>query len=636
MPTLYNLVTAVLAVMGCFSLLMTGEVGLLLSMSGLALLPGYYRLLKGRPSAPGWAVGLLSVLTLAVFSLESAATGDVFIAVAHLTIAFQAIKSFDLKEPWDHLQVYFMSLLQLIIASELTFSLLFGAVFVVFMVLFVTAMVMSHFLKEDYGARPDLKKPVLVISLLTLTFTMVVFVAVPRTPYRFVGRGHERGEIKTTGFSNQVDIGSFGDVKNDPTVVMRIEMNGGGNVPYYWRGLSLDYFDGSTWRISSGVRMIVPGKDNRYAVSNYDRGPDVQQKVFLEPLDSHVIFGLSRIRSIEGDTFRVREDRSGNIFFSRKSSRGAEYTVSSSVTGSYPGTFSPRYLQLPPGMGRVAGLARKITSRAKTDRERAVLIEQYLKRNYKYSLSTPKPPPGVSPIDNFLFRSKEGYCEHYATSMVVMLRSLGIAARIVNGFHGGERNEYGGYVIVRQSDAHSWVEALIDGMWTRFDPTPSVPEARPAVFSLLLDSLRMTWARYVIGFTFADQLRILRTFRRPFVFPAWHLPRRPVAGPFLYIILILILSVLAVFYLLRLVRYRRYDFVSAKFVAFRKILGKRGIKITPSTTAGEIRREVGRFDSGAQVERFLEMYEAHRFGEMMMSAAERREYLSLLREIKRL
>ena len=635
MPTLYNLVTAVLAVMGCFSLLMTGEVGLLLSMSGLALLPGYYRLLKGRPSAPGWAIGLLSVLTLAVFSLESAATGDVFIAVAHLTIAFQAIKSFDLKEPWDHLQVYFMSLLQLIIASELTYSLLFGAVFVVFMLLFVTAMVMSHFLKEDYGARPDLKKPVLTISLLTLTFTMVIFVAVPRTPLRFVGRGHERGEIKTTGFSNQVDIGSFGDVKNDPTVVMRIEMKGRGNVPYYWRGLSLDYFDGTTWRNSAGARRIVPGKDNRYTVSENGKGPDVQQRVFLEPLDSHVIFGLSRIKSIEGDTFRVREDRSGNIFFSRKSSRGAEYTVSSAVTGSYPGTFSSRYLQLPSGMARVADLAKRITSGAKTDRERAVVIEEYLKRNYKYSLSTPKAPPGISPIENFLFSSKEGYCEHYATSMVVMLRSLGVAARIVNGFHGGERNKYGGYVIVRQSDAHSWVEALIDGMWTRFDPTPSVPEARPAVLSLLLDSLRMTWARYVIGFTFADQMSILRIFRRPFVFPTRHLPGLPEFGPSLYIVPISVLLVFAIFYLRRLVHYRRYDFVSAKFIAFRKILGKRGIKITPSTTAGEMRREARRFDCGAQVERFLEMYELHRFGTRLMSAAERKKYLSLLREIKK-
>jgi len=82
------------------------------------------------------------------------------LAVAHLTITFQAIKSFDLKEPWDHLQVYFMSLLQLIIASDLTRSLTFGFVFVVFMGLLVTAMVLSHFLKEGALGSISIRKPV--------------------------------------------------------------------------------------------------------------------------------------------------------------------------------------------------------------------------------------------------------------------------------------------------------------------------------------------------------------------------------------------------------------------------------------------------------------------------------------------
>src|SRR5574340_183552 len=165
MPTLYKIITAVLALTGCVSLLLTGELNLLMTVSGLALLPGYYRFYKGMEPAPKWAIGSLSLLALAVFLTDSAIISrDVFLAVAHLTIAFQALKSFDLRVPWDHLQVYFMSLLQLIIASELTNSLFFGFVFVVFMVLLVTAMVLSHFLKEGALGRIGILKPVFYIS----------------------------------------------------------------------------------------------------------------------------------------------------------------------------------------------------------------------------------------------------------------------------------------------------------------------------------------------------------------------------------------------------------------------------------------------------------------------------------------
>ncbi len=231
MPILYKVVTAVLAVTGCLSLLLTGELNLLMTVSGLAIVPGYYRFLKGRVPAPKWAISALSLLALIVFLTDSLIiSGDVFLAVAHLTILFQALKSFDLKEPWDHLQVYFMSLLQLIIASDLTRSLIFGVVFVVFMVLLVTAMVLSHFLKEGALGRINIRKPVLLISFFTLLVTVMIFVIIPRTSQKFFGKGHARG-IKTTGFSEKVDFGSFGDIKLDPTVVMRVEMGQGRSSP---------------------------------------------------------------------------------------------------------------------------------------------------------------------------------------------------------------------------------------------------------------------------------------------------------------------------------------------------------------------------------------------------------------------
>ncbi|HYQ48719.1 MAG TPA: transglutaminaseTgpA domain-containing protein, partial [Thermodesulfovibrionales bacterium] len=191
MPTLYKTITAILAVTGCLSLLVTGELNLLMCAGGLALLPGYYRSLKGFPQASRRAGAVLAQAALLVFLTDAfVISGDVFLAVAHMTITFQGIKSFDLKEPWDHLQVYFMSLLQLIIASELTRALTFGVIFVAFMILLVTAMVFSHFLKEGALGRVRLRRPVTIIVALTMVFTTFFFIVLPRTPQRFIGKSH--------------------------------------------------------------------------------------------------------------------------------------------------------------------------------------------------------------------------------------------------------------------------------------------------------------------------------------------------------------------------------------------------------------------------------------------------------------
>ncbi len=97
-----------------------------------------------------------------------------------------------------------------------------------------------------------------------------------------------------------------------------------------------------------------------------------------------------------------------------------------------------------------------------------------------------------------------------------MLRSLHIPSRVVNGYFGGEKNEYGGYIIVRQSNAHSWVEALINNRWKRFDPTPASPALRPSGLALFIDSLQLNWSRYVVGFSSADQREIMRGLSMPF------------------------------------------------------------------------------------------------------------------------
>jgi transglutaminase-like putative cysteine protease len=640
MPRVYKFLTAFLALTGCASVVITGETNPLMSISGLAIFPGYYRFLKDEPAAGKWTIGTLSLLALGVFFFDAAVvSGDVVVAVAHLTIAFQAIKSFDLKEPWDNLQVFFVSLLQLIIASELTDSIAFGVVFVLFVVLLVAAMVLSHFVKEGFPDAAKAIKPLSLISFLVLLLTFSLFITLPRASVRLFGKSHVRG-IKTSGFSANMDFGSFGNVKLDPTVVMRIIMDRDPHVPLYWRGTTFDYFDGVSWRNSlAGSRTrryrSKSGKE-QYVLSLYDRKRAVEQKVYLEPLDSTVIFGLSQIKAVETDSFSLLTDSASSVYLPGSMSRSIQYTVVSIPADSYPGVAGERYLQLPAGIGRLGDLARRVVEGSGTAAGKAAAIERYLQKNYTYSLSTSRPVKGMSAIEDFLFGSKKGYCEHYATSMVLMLRFLGIPARIVNGFHGGEKNEYGGYIIVRESDAHSWVEALIDGRWTRFDPTPAVAAARPSSFSLFLDSLGMNWSRYVVGFSSRDQLSIIHAFSLPFAVPGMYAPRlRDVSVKYaVYFLLALLCSGGVIWLGVRTARFRGYGFVSGKYVDFRRSLKKKGVRVSPSTTVGDLRKAV-RGRAWKSAEEFLALYEESRFGRKEMGMAQKRRYERLLREAKK-
>ena len=131
------------------------------------------------------------------------------------------------------------------------------------------------------------------------------------------------------------------------------------------------------------------------------------------------------------------------------------------------------YLKLPPLDLRISQLAEQITASSPSNYEKALAIEQYLRTHFGYTLQLPRARP-QDPLANFLFERKQGHCEYFASSMAVMLRTLGIPSRIVNGFRGGEFNDLTGQYVVRASNAHSWVEAYFPGFgWISFDPTPA-------------------------------------------------------------------------------------------------------------------------------------------------------------------
>ncbi|MCX7626290.1 MAG: transglutaminaseTgpA domain-containing protein [Candidatus Sumerlaeaceae bacterium] len=166
---------------------------------------------------------------------------------------------------------------------------------------------------------------------------------------------------------------------------------------------------------------------------------------------------------------------------------------------------------------RLRALAQEITKTADAPYAQARAIENYLRQNYEYSLDLPN-PGSEQPVEYFLFTSKRGHCEYFATAMAMLLRSLEIPCRVVNGYYCTEWNNIAGMFTVRQRDAHSWVEVFFDGYgWMTFDPTPPSGLQRPTPMNPLLlaftryyDALKLRWYRTVIDFAPQDQAFVVR------------------------------------------------------------------------------------------------------------------------------
>jgi len=172
-----------------------------------------------------------------------------------------------------------------------------------------------------------------------------------------------------------------------------------------------------------------------------------------------------------------------------------------------PGALA-HYLALPPLDNRISKLAESITSAAPNNYDKAVAMERYLRTHFGYTLDLSRTIPR-DPLAYFLFERKKGHCEYFASSMAVMLRSLGVPSRIVTGFRGGEFNDLTDQYVVRASNAHSWVEAYFPTYgWVSFDPTPGGDlETRMgwSRLSLYIDAAASFWREWVINYDVTHQ-----------------------------------------------------------------------------------------------------------------------------------
>lgn len=308
------------------------------------------------------------------------------------------------------------------------------------------------------------------------------------------------------GFDSSLDLSYRGGLTDKIMMYVRSP------AASYWRSHAFDYYDGRTWTQSDSRLTPVQSRIGQYFfrfINPPPLGDYFAQSFFIaEPMPNVVFTGGTPVQMLF-PAEEVSLDSTGGIRAPDTVEAGTQYTVYSlpqnfapeelwSDNGqNYPAEIRDKYLQLPAELpARIQALALQLTADAPTQYHKVVALRDYLKETYPYDYFPPPQAPNTDAVDQFLFVDKQGVCEHYVSALVVMLRSVGVPARLASGYGSGDFNAVTGYYEVHANQAHAWAEVYFPQHgWVSFDPTPGWngdPQTGPVrtwVFSSLTDGL---------------------------------------------------------------------------------------------------------------------------------------------------
>ncbi|MEN9216180.1 MAG: DUF3488 and transglutaminase-like domain-containing protein [Gloeomargarita sp. HHBFW_bins_162] len=506
-------------------------------------------------------VAVLVLLVLGTIGLQANPLDASLYLLLYLTLA----KLFQRERPEDYNQATALSFLLLAATTVYTSDILFGLLFALYVILGVLNFTLYHLRVQvrDYPKAaaqsrvfgPKVMMALFWVAVATFVMSVGLFFLFPRIGLGFFGRGGAGQRELSQGFNEQVTVGEHGTLNQDGRVVMRVEFPEGRPpqiMPLYWRGVSFDRYDGRAW-----VRTQMDGqlKSAQDRLVELRRVPEnlslIRQDIYLEPSPHLILFALNPLyrvqlpETVQGLRVQVGTlgeqqnrariirqwgrsvflTRTGDVYYNYVGDVGYQYTAWSRPI--FPSANDLRrvdwnltlqrikeiwpndiYLQLPDDFNpKIRELAQNITRNQPTTYDKVQAIQDYLTQNFTYTTDLPD-PGDEPPLDAFLFTHQRGHCEYFATAMTVMLRSIGIPARLVNGYLGGRWNPYDQFLAVMAANAHSWVEVPFAGYsWVTFEPTPT--GALPQIgnwWSDLYDALRFRWNKYVLEYDLDTQM----------------------------------------------------------------------------------------------------------------------------------
>jgi len=573
----FRVAFSLLILTSILTLVSTGKLDLITSVVAplLALLKGL-RWWNGRPpelsqrTATWLVVSYLLFFPIDAMFVSRFIVGNssnpplfaVLLATVHFLIYVTLLRFFSAVNERDVLFLAMLSFAGVLAAAVLTVDTTFLVFFFVFLVFGVAAFVGMELRRGAVGAiwpspgsQPEreqkmtraLSLAALSVAVGSIALGSIFFFLFPRFSAGYLGRASFSPSLMT-GFTENVELGQIGEIKKNSAVVMRVQT--GKPVGYdrlRWRGIALTTFDGKRWSTTEHAsQTLQPSPDGWIHTGDPLPKTDAPTAgmlftVFLEPLATDAIFFPGRVASLKGNF----TGESGNSYFAMRRNyllRDSTDTILNpfhnytairysgfsrlpamnatklrAAPTRYPEEITATYLQLPRIDPRIPVYARQITRNAKSPFDKAIAIESFLRTQFGYTLNL-SGKPGEDPLAHFLFVTRAGHCEYFASAMAIMLRTLGVPTREVNGFLPGEYNDLGGDYIVRASDAHSWVEVYFpENGWQVFDPTPAAPESPGGMLTRLgqyADWLEITWNEWIIGYDIAHQLALAQNLQR--------------------------------------------------------------------------------------------------------------------------
>ena len=390
---------------------------------------------------------------------------------------------------------------------------------------------------RDSSNAPPTRKNIKMVGKLLLQgapLALLLFVVFPRLPGPLWSLPDDASA--KTGLSDSMAPGTIGNLSRSDDVAFRVEFDGPPPAPEqrYWRGPVMAEFDGQRWTLGQRTPRVNPtgNATANASAANYT--------VMMQPTHQNWLFSLDHPSSLPvSDTLdaadaRILASLSSDLQLKTEKpiTQVLRYKQSSSLGSAYKSARRPtdHYTQLAGNNPKTLAFASKLRARSTSDQDYATAVLSFF-NNEKFHYTLQPSLLGDSPVDDFLFSTRNGFCEHYASAFVVLMRSAAIPARVVTGYLGGEMN--GDYMIVRQSDAHAWTEVYLNGNWVRFDPTGAVAPSRvdtnmaaalgegepvPMMarkgnaflkrFKLSIDELNHDWQRMVVNFNNESQYKI--------------------------------------------------------------------------------------------------------------------------------
>jgi transglutaminase-like putative cysteine protease len=473
-------------------------------------------------------------------------------ATVHLILFATVIKVFSARKYRDYGYLAALSFLMMLASAVLTVATNYLACFTLY-VLFAISTFISYDIKRATEAAPRapegpfpapgqnraaieqaLTSATLGLALGIVVLAALLFFVIPRyrTGY-LTSMGMQAQNI--TGFSESVNLGDMRQILRSSAVVMRVQVTEGGPRAFQgikWRGVALTSFDGRHWyNDNTEQRSLVPEFSEESSQRfELPEAPDearasrpyrpLHYRVLLSPVSTDVLFVAALPYEVTGHLRLINIDETSSLHNPQHAYSPLGYDVVSGVglpspadlrraSTDYPSDLRLIYLNLPRLDPRVVEMAHQVTTSATNNYDRALAIQNYLRNSFGYSLNPPAIEPN-DPIGSFLLKSKKGYCEYFAAAMAVMLRTMGVPSRLVNGFQTGSYNRVGKDFVVRARDAHSWVEVYFPKYgWIPFDPTPPDPNPiLPGTLDDYLDAASLFWNEWIINYDFAHQVRL--------------------------------------------------------------------------------------------------------------------------------